>query len=253
MNMLNNTNILSISNVTFFWESNSKPTLKNLNFYINRGEFIGIIGPSGCGKSTLLSLISGLEQGYTGTIKYNNRLLKNPSKDIGVVFQEYGLFPWLTVKKNIEFSLNLNGLHNETKNKSSLEILKKIQLEQHAEKYPHELSGGMRQRVAIARSLINNPKILLMDEPFGALDYNTRLNMNQLLLDIWNEYKNTIIFVTHDIMEAILLSDRIFLMKANPGEITEVLDINLERPRNIHSKDFIDYLKKIQNHLGKES
>lgn len=247
-----NKTILSMSNVTFSWDIKKDIILQNISFNVDEGDFLGIIGASGCGKSTLLSLCAGLQKDYKGKIEYKNSPLNSPSKEIGIVFQEYGLFPWLTIKQNIEFGMNLTQVSKEIQTKKSLAMLDKIQLSEHANKFPHELSGGMRQRVAIARSAIDNPRILLMDEPFGALDYNTRLNMNKLLLDIWNEYKNTIIFVTHDIVEAVLLSDKVILMDSNPGTIAEILKIDIPRPRDMHGKKFISYVGIIQEHLAEK-
>jgi len=244
-----NNTILSMNNVTFSWDRKKDITLKNISFNVDEGDFLGIIGASGCGKSTLLNLCAGLQKEYKGKIEYKNSPLNAPSREIGIVFQEYGLFPWLTIKKNIEFGMNLTQINKKIQSKRSSIMLDKIQLSEHANKFPHELSGGMRQRVAIARSIIDNPDILLMDEPFGALDYSTRLNMNKLLLDIWNEYKNTIIFVTHDIVEAVLLSDKVILMDGNPGTIVKILKINLPRPRDMHSEKFISYVSIIQEHL----
>lgn len=245
--------ILKCQNINFWWDNTPKqiPIIKDISFNVKKGEFISIIGPSGCGKSTMLSLLCGARKVKSGTIMFNDNILNKPCKEIGLVFQEYSLFSWLNVAQNIEFGMKL---HNKTKQQRRTKIstlIKQIQMEEHINKYPHELSGGMRQRIAIARLLANNPDIILMDEPFGALDYQTRIGMSKLLYDIWKQFKKTIIFVTHDIEEAILLSNRIFLMSAHSGIIKEILEI--EQPATINNKKFLNTQNYIRDYLIKES
>lgn len=201
--------------------------LKNVDLHVHNEEFVTILGPSGCGKSTILRILAGLEDYDDGAVQVAGEDVIGPSVKRGMVFQSYTLFPWLTVRANIEFGLKLKGMKAAERKKISDRYLKIVGLEPFADSYGKELSGGMKQRVAIARSLANNPEVLLMDEPFGALDAQTKHDMQQLLLDIWKKEKTTIVFITHDIDEALFLSQRIYVMEARPGRIIEEIDADL--------------------------
>jgi NitT/TauT family transport system ATP-binding protein len=207
--------------------------LENINFTTHRRELLCIVGPSGCGKSTLVRILAGLENQSSGEVLLDGRPVRGPGRDRGMVFQGYTLFPWLTVKKNVMFGLEINrkgGLESE---REALQWLQLIGLEKFADAYPHQLSGGMKQRVAIARALANQPRILLMDEPFGALDAQTRARMQAHLLEIWRKIDITIVFITHDLDEAIFLADRIMVLKAHPGAVQELIEVPVPRPRSI--------------------
>ena len=195
-------------------------------------EFVCVVGPSGCGKSTLLRIVSGLESATAGLALYKNEPIYRPGKDIGMVFQQYSLLPWRTVAYNITLGLEAAGLPKNVRDKAAREYLSLIKMEPFASAYPYELSGGMQQRVAIARALANDPQVLLMDEPFGALDAHTRILMQRELLRIWEQNKKTIIFVTHSVDEAVFLADRIVVMSAHPGTIRKIIDVDMPRPRS---------------------
>jgi NitT/TauT family transport system ATP-binding protein len=206
--------------------------LSPISFNVHRREFVSVIGPSGCGKSTLIRMLAGLETTSGGTFLLDGQEASGPGADRGMVFQGYTLFPWLTVKKNVMFGLEVNGRSGSAVEQEALQWIDLVGLSHAAEKYPSQLSGGMKQRVAIARSLANQPQILFMDEPFGALDPHTRNQMQDHLLQIWKNVDVTIMFVTHDLDEAIYLSDRILALKANPGEIQEFIEVPVPRPRD---------------------
>jgi NitT/TauT family transport system ATP-binding protein len=209
------------------------------------GEFICLLGVSGCGKSTLLQILAGHEESTGGDIEIDGQPLRGPHKDAAVVFQDYGLFPWMTVEKNVGFNLRARG----TPAGQYAEIVKRlidvVGLNGFEKRYPHELSGGMRQRVGIARALTTNPRILLMDEPFGALDAQTRMLMQTELLRVWEKYKAAVIFVTHSIEEAIYLADRVVVMTPRPGRVRNIIKIDLPRPRDPTSPAFIEYVRKV--------
>ena len=227
---------LKVENVTLEYRSPKGEVftaLDNVSFEVSDQQFSVIVGPSGCGKSSLLYLTAGLNEPTSGEIYVGGKKVEGPGPDRGMVFQGYTLFPWLTVRQNIEFGLKRRKMPAD-EIRTIVEIyLEEVGLKKFAEHYPKPLSGGMMQRVAIARALANDPQILLMDEPFGALDSQTRLNMQQLLLRVWGNSKKTVVFVTHDIDEAILLADRIYVMGARPGRIKEILTVPLERPRGM--------------------
>ena len=205
--------------------------LKNVSLTIDEREFITIVGPSGCGKSTLLRLVSGLIKPTSGTVTINGSSVKEPRQDTGIVFQTPVLLPWATILDNILFPLKILDQDIETGIEKAHYLLQMVGLKGFEAKYPRELSGGMQQRAAICRSLIHNPNVLLMDEPFGALDALTREEMALEVLRIWTDEPKTILFVTHSITEAVLLADRVLVMSARPGRIAEIIDINLPRPR----------------------
>ena len=207
----------------------------NLDIYDN--EFICVVGPSGCGKSTLLNIIAGLHEATSGDVLVDGVKVEGTGVDRGVVFQQYALFPWLTVKKNVMFGLNLKkGMTDAEREEIALKYIKMVGLEKFVDSYPKELSGGMKQRVAIARAYAVNPSLLLMDEPFGALDAQTRTQLQTELLKTWEEEKKTCFFITHDVEEAILLASRVVVMSARPGRIKEVIDIDIPYPRNQETK-----------------
>ncbi|EKQ53827.1 MULTISPECIES: ABC transporter ATP-binding protein [unclassified Clostridium] len=205
--------------------------LKDFSLSIGKGEFISIVGPSGCGKSTLLDIISGLSKANSGNIYIDGNTITGPALDRGFVMQGYALFPWRTVRKNVEFGLELKKVPKKERAQISQEYIELVGLKGFEERYPHELSGGMRQRVAIARSLAYEPEVLLMDEPFAAVDAQTRETLQDELLKIWEKTNKTIIFVTHSIEEAVLLADRVVVLTRNPGTIKKVVEIDLPRPR----------------------
>ncbi len=206
--------------------------LKNINFKTHRREFVCIIGPSGCGKSTLIRILAGLETHTSGDVLLDGKAVKGPGRDRGMVFQGYTLFPWLSVRKNVMFGLEMNNITGDEAAREADLWLDMVGLDKFANAYPHELSGGMKQRVAIARALANQPRILLMDEPFGALDAQSRAKMQAHLLEIWRNIDITIVFITHDLDEAIFLADRILVLKAHPGEVQELIEVPVPRPRN---------------------
>ena len=206
--------------------------LKNINFKAYRREFVSVIGPSGCGKSTLVRILAGLEQQSSGSVLLDGEEVHGPGPDRGMVFQSYTLFPWLTVKKNVMFGLERSGLGRSTAEEAALQWVDLVGLSEFANHYPDQLSGGMKQRVAIARALANQPRVLLMDEPFGALDAQTRARMQGYLLEIWKNIDITVVFITHDLDEAIYLADRILVLKANPGEIHQLIEVPVPQPRS---------------------
>jgi NitT/TauT family transport system ATP-binding protein len=227
--------ILTVSHLDKIFESGEKRTLalKDINLVTHRREFLCVVGPSGCGKSTLVRILAGLEQHTSGDVLLEGRPVTGPGRDRGMVFQGYTLFPWLSVKKNVMFGLEVNGHGKLDSEREALQWLELIGLEKFADAYPQQLSGGMKQRVAIVRALANQPRILLMDEPFGALDAQTRCRMQAHLLEIWRKIDITIVFITHDLDEAIYLADRILVLSAHPGEVQELIEVPVPRPRSM--------------------
>jgi NitT/TauT family transport system ATP-binding protein len=219
--------------------------LQDINLDIGPSEFLTIIGQSGCGKSTLLNLIAGFEQASAGAIHLDGEPITQPGPDRGVVFQEYALFPWLTVRDNVAFGLRERGVPAQERSAKVMEQIEAVGLSGFEGRYPHELSGGMRQRVAIARVLVTEPKSLLMDEPFAALDAQTRSVMQQELLAVWQRNQRSVVFITHNIEEAVFLGDRIVVMASRPGRIKTVVPIKLPRPRDVTSPEFNRYRRDI--------
>jgi len=217
-----------------FRPKNREPVtaLTDLNVAVDRGEFVSIVGPSGCGKSTFLNIVLGLIKHDSGVLQFNGTPITGPSQDRAMVFQEFGLLPWRTVKTNIELGLELKGVAAAERGRRAAELIKLVGLNNFENHYPHELSGGMKQRVGLARALATEPQVLLMDEPFAALDAQTRDLMQTELLQIWERTKKTVLFVTHSIEEAAYLSDRVIVMTARPGRAKDVLQIDLPRPRD---------------------
>lgn len=207
--------------------------VQDVSLFVRANEFVSLLGPSGCGKSTLLMMSAGLETVSEGTIRVNGQPIHGPGRERGVVFQSYTLFPWLNVAENVRFALLKSGLDRAEQEHRVNTYLQRVGLHDFAQAMPNQLSGGMRQRVAIARALASQPEILLMDEPFGALDAQTRLLMQDLLLQVWQQEQTTVLFVTHDVEEAILLSDRIYVMSARPGRIKAEIVVDLPRPRSL--------------------
>jgi sulfonate transport system ATP-binding protein len=217
--------------------------LTDINLTIEEGEFLIIVGASGCGKSTLLRIIAGIENEYDGTVRLGENPISGPGLDRGMMFQEHRLLPWLTVEQNVAFGLN--GMSGEEKKKLVHEHLDLVGLSRFAAAYPYQLSGGMAQRVAIARAIVNRPKVLLLDEPFGALDALTKIQMQQEILRIWEAERATMILVTHDIEEAVYLGDRIVVMSNRPGTVRKIVRVELSRPRDRSDYDFVRIRKGI--------
>jgi len=224
-------------------------SLENVDLEVNEGEFLCILGPSGCGKSTILRLIAGLDEPSSGQILMDDEVIIGPDSKRGMVFQEYSLFPWRSVIENVAFPLEMKGVPEEKRNKIAEDYLKIVGLENFKDSKPYELSGGMKQRVAIIRSLAGDPEVLLMDEPFGALDIQTRNQLQKDLLKIWEDKGKTIIFVTHSVDEAIFLGDRVVLMSKSPGKIAKIYEIDIKRIRDRLSPDFLQLKQKIMNLL----
>ena len=224
--------------------------LAGISVEVGAGEFITIVGQSGCGKTTLLKILAGLLPRSAGSVTLRGRLVDGPSRDIGIVFQDPVLLPWRTVFDNVMLPVEVLGLDRKSSGSRAMDLLGLVGLEGFEDKYPHELSGGMRQRVAIARALVHDPSLLLMDEPFGALDAMTREFMNLELLRIWQESGKTIVFITHSIPEAAFLADRVVVMSARPGRIQEIVDVRLPRPRDLDmmaSDEFGVYTRRIRH------
>lgn len=224
--------------------------LKDINFKVHKREFVCVIGPSGCGKSTLIRILAGLESPSSGQMLLNGESVSGPSSDRGMVFQGYTLFPWLSVKRNVMFGLLESGHSFKNAEQEALQWIELVGLSRFAESYPHQLSGGMKQRVAIARALANQPKILLMDEPFGALDAQTRAKMQAYLMEIWKNIDITVLFITHDLDEAVYLADRILVLKANPGEVDELIEVPVPQPRSAGqflSDEFLATKRRIED------
>lgn len=234
-------------NISFKIDGGTVDVLRDINLNVEKNEFICIVGASGCGKSTLLRIIGGLERGYTGDVLFKGKPVVKPGVDRGIVFQEARLFPWLSVEKNIAF-----GLPDNTDAKALTEQVEAhlalVGLEKFANAYPHQLSGGMQQRASIARALVNRPDVLLLDEPFGALDAFTRITMQQEILKIWEQEKTTMILVTHDIDEAVFLADRVVLMSRRPGTVKQIVTNDSPRPRKRSGPDYV----RLRNQIYQE-
>ena len=237
-------------NKSFIVNGQSVDVLKDINLEIEEGEFVVIVGHSGCGKSTLLKMIAGLETNDTGELSVDGKEISEPGMDRGMIFQEHRLFPWLSIEKNVQ--LGLKGLSKEEKRKLSDQYLELVKLSEFKKAYPSQLSGGMSQRAAIARSLVSQPEILLLDEPFGALDALTKIELQEEMLKIRERFHNTMIMVTHDIEEAVYLADRIVVMSARPGRIKDVIKVELGKYRDRGSTDFTYYKKKIFDYFFEE-
>jgi NitT/TauT family transport system ATP-binding protein len=246
--------ILSIKNLhkTFPQEEGEMVAIAEFDLDVEEGEFVCILGPSGCGKTTLLRMIAGLETPTSGELLLNGNPISKPGSDRGMVFQEFALFPWRTVRKNIEFGLEVKRVPPAERKEISQRFIDLVGLKGFEEYHPYQLSGGMKQRVGIARALANEPTILLMDEPFGALDAQTRNLMQKELLRIWKETRKTVIFITHSVDEAVYLADRVIVLTTRPSKIKEVFRIETERPRDRASPDFASLRKRILSELEQE-
>ena len=228
------------------------PALQNIDLEIEQGEFVCIVGPSGCGKSTLLHLLAGLDRPTTGEIHVDGNIVQGPGTDRILIFQELGLFPWLTVRQNVEFGLKMAGMPRAERRERAKTFLRLVHLSHFEDHYVHQISGGMKQRVALARSLALRPKILLMDEPFAALDAQTRDMLHDELERLWKETSPTIVFVTHNVREAVRLGDRVLLMSFRPGRIKSQFEVALPRPRHVEDQEVARLSKEILGQLREE-
>ncbi|SEA50686.1 MULTISPECIES: ABC transporter ATP-binding protein [Paenibacillus] len=240
--------MISDLNKTFVAPVGEIIALNNIQLKVRKGELVTIIGPSGCGKSTLLKIVAGLDTQYTGTVLLNGKPIAGPSIEKGFIFQEPRLFPWLTVEKNIAANLSLR---DPVVRRKVEELIELVRLKGFEKSYPRELSGGMAQRVAIARALLRNPDVLLLDEPFGALDAFTRSHLQEVLLDIWQRNGTTMLFVTHDLDEAVFLGERVVIMNPRPGHIRSILSIDLPFPRKRSSSAFQEMRRLVLNEFEK--
>ncbi len=232
--------------VRFTGETGDIQALDDINFEVKQGEFLMILGPSGCGKSTLIRTIAGFQKPEKGKILLDGKQVKEPGSDRIMVFQEFDqLFPWKTVQGNVDYALKVKGISAEKRKKETSKFLEMVNLLDFAKAFPHQLSGGMKQRAAIARSLAINPEILLMDEPFGSLDAQTRAVLQAELIRIWQKVGSTIIFITHNIQEAILLGDRVLVMSADPGRVKEIVPVDIPRPRLPETPEFMSLWQKL--------
>jgi NitT/TauT family transport system ATP-binding protein len=242
--------------IRFSARGSSIDAVQGVSVHVQPGEFVSLIGPSGCGKSTLLNAVAGFLQPSSGQALLDGHLIQGPGSDRGVVFQQYSLFPWMTVRKNVEFGLKLKGIHaseRESQARTLLGLAGLLHFENH---YPEQLSGGMKQRVGIVRALATSPQVLLMDEPFGALDAQTRVVMQEILTNMWQRLRISVLFVTHDIDEAVFLSDRIYVMTARPGRIKAEIEVPLPRPRTPEmtaSPQFAAVVQTLRNLIREES
>ncbi|MBV8392188.1 MAG: ABC transporter ATP-binding protein [Alphaproteobacteria bacterium] len=235
---------------TYPGKSEPVEALRGIDFTCQSGDFVCLLGRSGCGKSTLLMMLAGLELPTSGQIAVAGRELDGPSPDAAIVFQDHGLFPWMTVQKNVEFNMKARGTPASARKETATKFIEMTGLGGFEGRYPHELSGGMRQRVGIARALTTGPKALMMDEPFGALDAQTRGKLQDELLQIWEKQKTTVLFVTHSIDEALLLADRILVFTPRPGRIAADIKVDLPRPRTSQSAGFISLARELRGLIG---
>ncbi len=250
---------LQVKNLTKIFEDNSQvkvTALQDVNLYVDQSEFVMIVGPSGCGKTTLINIVGGLDTATSGEVLLDGNPVAGPGADRGMVFQGYSLFPWLSVQKNVEFGLKMKKIPASQREEEAKKYIHLVGLDGFEQALPKQLSGGMKQRVAIARTLANEPEVLLMDEPFGALDAQTRVVMQELLAKISRETATTILFITHDIDEAVLLGDRIYVMTGRPGSVRDIIKVNLPGERNHNSlvlPEFLETKKQILDMLWEEN
>jgi len=249
---------IEVKNFALSYETIDGPVVAvtNTDIHVRPGEFVSIVGPSGCGKSTFLNAVAGFLKPTQGTITVDGERIKGPSAERGMVFQQYSLFPWKTVRENVEFGLKMRGMERSQRERAARTLLGLAGLEAFEKHYPEKLSGGMKQRVGIVRALATGPKVLLLDEPFGALDAQTRVIMQQILTNMWQRLKISVLFVTHDIDEAIFLSDRVYCMTARPGSIKAEIPIPLERPRRqsmMMSSEFLALRRGLMSLIREES
>lgn len=249
---------LQVKNLSRIYEGNNGPVvaLQDVNLTVKESEFVMIVGPSGCGKTTLINIIGGLDEATSGEVLLDGKPVSAPGVDRGMVFQGYSLFPWLNVQKNIEFGLKMKGIPAAERAAQAKKYIELVGLKGFETALPKQLSGGMKQRVAIARTLANEPEVLLMDEPFGALDAQTRVVMQELLADISRRTGTTILFITHDIDEAVLLGERVYVMSRRPGTVRDVIEVNIPGERSHNSlvlPEFLETKKQIMDMLWQES
>jgi NitT/TauT family transport system ATP-binding protein len=244
---------IEVSHVSLVYDTpgGKVPGVDDVSFTLEPSEFLCLVGPSGCGKTTLLNIIAGFLAPVAGEIRIGGNPVNGYGQDRGIVFQDFAqLFPWRTALGNVVFGLEMKGVPKAEREAIALEQLKLVKLEKFAHSYPHHLSGGMQQRVAIARALAYNPAVLLMDEPFAALDALTRDDMQRLLADVWRETRKTVIYVTHNVAEAVYLADRVIVMTPHPGRVKTEVPIRLPRPRDPLSVEFLEYQKELLRHLS---
>ena len=247
---------IQVSRVTLVYDTpgGRVPGVEDVSFDMDASEFLCIVGPSGCGKTTLLNIIAGFLAPVSGEIRIGGKAVDGHGMDRGIVFQDFAqLFPWRTALENVAFGLEMKGIAKSEREEIALRQLALVKLEKFARAYPHHLSGGMQQRVAIARALAYNPAVLLMDEPFAALDAMTREEMQKLLADVWRETRKTVIYVTHNVAEAVYLADRVVVMTPHPGRVKTVVPIRLPRPRDPLSVDFLEHQKLLLRHLSERA
>lgn len=243
---------LVIENICKQFPNSKKDTLNDVNLTIEPGEFICIVGPSGCGKSTLLNIVAGLEKANSGTITLDGELITGPGADRVVMFQESALFPWLSVIDNVKFGLKIAKLSPKEQEERAMKYLKMVQLSQFRDYHVYELSGGMKQRVALARALSMDSKMLLMDEPFAALDKQTKNMLRDEIQKIWMETRKTVLFVTHSVEEALFFSDRIVMLSGNPSSVKKIIKVDIPRPRSIEEPEFIEIRAELLDFLRSE-
>ncbi len=235
---------------TYAGDGDAVRALDDVSFEVEAGEFVCLVGPSGCGKTTLFRIIAGLIEATDGRVLLGDAPVTGPTTDMGVVFQEYHLFPWLTVEENVSFGLERVGIAESERGRRIDEMLDLVGLAEFRDSYPKSLSGGMKQRVAIARALAVDPRLLLMDEPFGAVDAQTREMLQRELLEVWQSTGKTVLFVTHDVAEAVTLADRIVVMAAEPGRVAEVVDVGVDRPRERGDPAFGEHVARVRELIG---
>ena len=243
---------IELRNISLQYKSAENPVtaLQDVSFGVEAAEFLCVVGQSGCGKTTMLNIVAGFLKPTKGEILISGKTVTGKGLDRGIVFQDFAqLFPWRTAQRNIEFGLEMKGIAKEERAGIALRFLRLVNLEKFARSYPHELSGGMQQRVAIARALAYNPAVLLMDEPFAALDALTREEMQRFLVDVWRETKKTVVYVTHNVAEAVYLADRVIVFSPHPGTVKAQVKITLPRPRDTLSVEFLEYQKEIVGHI----
>lgn len=242
--------------VVFGADDNEVIALEDVSLNVQPGEFVSLIGPSGCGKSTILNIVAGFMAPTSGEARVDDKPITKPGSDRGVVFQQYSLFPWLSVRKNVEFGLKMAGVDVSKRDTTARSLLDLAGLLAFADHYPDQLSGGMKQRIGIIRALATSPQVLLMDEPFGALDTQTRVVMQEILTNIWQQFRISVLFITHDIEESIFLSDRIYVMTARPGRIKAEIKVPLPRPRKAEmtaAPEFLGLVQKLKGLIREES
>lgn len=243
---------LRLANVTRFFNGSPNHGVQDITLECAPGEFVVVVGPSGCGKSTLLNLASGMITPDSGSVSLDGKIISGPGPDRTMVFQDHGLFPWLTASQNVEFGLKMAGMGRADRRHRTADALELVHLSASADKLIHELSGGMRQRVAIARAMVMDPAVLLMDEPFAALDAQTRTLMHAQLQELWGQTRKTILFVTHSVGEAVRLADRIIVLHAHPGRIRREVRVDLPHPRNFDSANITELVRLVRREIEDE-